>query len=652
MLEYESNPYGFTPESLTFSAQKAVNSSAYLRLTHCQRYYACSQHDAKRYDFDGRMIQAGSDWQTLSQPFLSMAKSDYYVPLKKRRPSAPYRIGRKIVNSFTNMVFGEGRFPDVVVSGDEDTQEFVKALIEETKLELKMSQLRTLGGSVGKAGLSWCYHDGLPYVQVHNGKNIYVHEWASKHRNIPKHVTEVYQYPKTHWDSEKKRLVTELWWHRQDWTLTADVVYEDCKVQGSAEPQWVIDESATAIHNDGFCHFVYVENLPAIEGNDGITDYDGVYEQMDMIDMLMSVIARGGINNLDPTLKLKMDPEIIDGGGSFQISKGSDNAIVTGKDGDASYLELGGTSITSGLQLYETMRQQVLETTECVIPDPDKIAAAGTSSVALKMLYAPMLGKCGNLRTQYGDAILELLRQMLTVAQRMYEPKVEQDEGGEEVEVVSTLQLKDVTWDEPILDEEGNPSGEYETKSRPQHPGECQSLELSWGPYFNPTSDDQQKTSALLTQATSGQQFCSTKTATEVFAGVLGRDPIKMVDELVKESEAREAEQQAQFASMGVEPGAPEVVEAESLDDLPMADAPDSISTSTNVDLTSADTAAIVSVNEARKSIGLGPLIRSDGSVDPDGFITVSEFKAKKAESIAMAAAADKGEVIQTVDDE
>jgi hypothetical protein len=50
------------------------------------------------------------------------------------------------------------------------------------------------------------------------------------------------------------------------------------------------------------------------------------------------------------------------------------------------------------------------------------------------------------------------------------------------------------------------------------------------------------------------------------------------------------------------------------------------------------DLAGVVSVNEARSSAGLGPLLTRDGAEDPDGFITVGEYKAKK-EAIAKPAA-------------
>ncbi len=49
-----------------------------------------------------------------------------------------------------------------------------------------------------------------------------------------------------------------------------------------------------------------------------------------------------------------------------------------------------------------------------------------------------------------------------------------------------------------------------------------------------------------------------------------------------------------------------------------------------SVSITGTDAAAVVTVNEARASMGLGPLALATGSNDPDGFLTIAEFKAKR----------------------
>jgi phage gp29-like protein len=62
-----------------------------------------------------------------------------------------------------------------------------------------------------------------------------------------------------------------------------------------------------------------------------------------------------------------------------------------------------------------------------------------------------------------------------------------------------------------------------------------------------------------------------------------------------------------------------------------------------HLDLTPSAIAAIATVNEARAAQGLGPLKTEGGALDPDGMLTVSEFTAKNAATVAAAAAAESG---------
>lgn len=53
------------------------------------------------------------------------------------------------------------------------------------------------------------------------------------------------------------------------------------------------------------------------------------------------------------------------------------------------------------------------------------------------------------------------------------------------------------------------------------------------------------------------------------------------------------------------------------------------------IQLAPTDIARVVSVNEARSSAGLGALTLRDGTEDPDGFLTVEQFAARKAAAVA-----------------
>jgi PBSX family phage portal protein len=62
------------------------------------------------------------------------------------------------------------------------------------------------------------------------------------------------------------------------------------------------------------------------------------------------------------------------------------------------------------------------------------------------------------------------------------------------------------------------------------------------------------------------------------------------------------------------------------------------------IDLTGTDMAAIVTVNEVRHGQGLGPLKLPSGDNDPDGFLTVFEFKAKRMAAGQVGGAAEARE--------
>ena len=533
----------------THSARSILESARYFELDRRQSYYECTQHDLKQYDFDGRMVAANGGFSA-TQPLLNAAQAPMYVPLRQRRPSSPYRLARSITNSFTMLVFGEGRFPTITVADDPESQEFVRGLVKACNLSAKMVRARTLGGACGSVGISWCFVDGAPKVEVHNAKHLWVHEWADREQLIPAHVTEVFLFEEDDYDASKGTYGRKWFWFRRDWTLQADIVYKKVEFERRGEPRWEVDPERSVIHNEGECHFVWIQNT-ANEQVDGTPDYDGHYEMLDSLDMLFSTIVRGTTLNLDPTLVLRMDPELVARQG---VRKGSDNALIVGETGSAQYMEMSGAGINAGLEVLREKRRYTLEAVQCVIPDPNEVAAHGTSSVALKLLYAPMLARCDQFREQYGAAIERLLTCMLRAAQRIMAAMTIRtvDAFGVEAEEVPKWRLPPRVETRPAVDQFGEPSGELETVRVPQSPGLGAAISLAWGPYFAPTEQDKQTAAGFALQANGGKPVMSQQSAVESFAALTGRDGTDEWNRLQQES-ARESQQQG--AMFGPDPG-------------------------------------------------------------------------------------------------
>lgn len=596
VLSFSSFGDQTTHDMRNFRPRSILYGDRFRDLDARESHYTCTRHDSKIYDFDGRVIGGPK----AMQPLISSEKSPIYIPLNMRRPSAPVRMGKIIVDSFTNLLFGENRFPNIKVTGDELTQDFIQAVVRVGRLPLAMIRARQLGGAMGTVGLSWCFHDGYPRFEVHNAKNLHVHSWLDRVLLRPRHVSEVYLFHDVKWDGKAFNKI--YYWFRRDWTPDGDFVFKDVPFKQGEDPHWEIDEEKSNRHGDGIVHFEWIQNLPTDE-IDGLPDYEGLYDQFDQLDILSSVVTRGAILNLDPTLKLKLDPDLVKRTG---IRKGSDNALIVGETGDASYMELAGTSIDAGIKLLESLRRFILETAQCVVPDPHEVAAQGVSSVTIKALFAPMLSKADVLREQYVEPIkralgnmAEVVRrkmaeppQMMPVVDERGEPAV--DEAGNPVEepVQFVLHLPPrmerrpqqqpvidpvtgMQQTEPAIDEAtGQPmidpaTGLPQTVPTmetvevdvpvPRLPGPGGGeVEAQWPPYFTPTFDDQSKLVTSMQVATGGTKaFMSGETAIDLVAAAFGIDPTQEKRRVGEDAQGSQQQTAAMFP-----PGAGGEVEA------------------------------------------------------------------------------------------
>lgn len=603
-------------------------------------FFKCTNHDWKTNDINGCVIPSGRT--SMTQPMLSQnaATPAYFVPMSSRRPNNPYRLARKIVSSFTGMLFSHGRWPQMR-SDDPITQDWAEEISKACKLQQAMIRARNSGGSCGVVGMSWGWIDGRPRVRVHEGKLLHCLEWSEEDDQIPRHVTELYKFQKQVINKKGKAELVDFW-HRRDWTDLADVVFHDCEVTDN-EPAWLIDEEKSFLHNHGRIHFEWIANAPGdeVDSCDGQPDYPETYEQLNTLDITNSVVVMGSIRNLDPTLVVKAEADLL----GNVIRKGSDNAITPGVNGDAKYLELSGTTISAGMTLVDKEVQQILDTCECILTDPDKLAASGMSSVALKIIYAPMIAKCDIMRPQYGGAIQRILdgltdfarlhmpgvpgEQILMPVQSDEEEEPQVDEAGntiepeektEPVEFFFNLPRRQV--ETPVLDENGSPTGEQTVTEEEREPG-TGAIVVEWGEYFTPTADDIQKTTSAISQAAGGKSVMSQRTAVELTANLYNRDANQEWIDVSKENADARAHELASNA--GMFPGTGGQVDPDSSglthkDDAPSEDA-----------LTDEAILDELTVNEAREIRGRKPLTLQDGSLNPDGFLPIAQYKSKVA---------------------
>ena len=445
-------------------------SARFQRMDQSEAYYRCRQYDARRYDWNGSMRGYGQ---------AADIAPGWYVPLKQRRPSARYDLPRLIVKRFTAMVFGTERFPELVVDGDDDAQDYVRALSEASKLPARMQEVRDKGGAQGAVGASFGFVDGKPRISVHNGKHIQVLNWADRYARRPAAVLEAYSYPRTVWDEKSGRPKEVTMYFARYWDEDVEVTWDPIPEEVARQSNWQNRVSSKVIrHGYSFCPFYWVQNTPDSDDVDGDSDFEGQHGTFDEINTLLSATTKGTVANVDPTLVIKDEPRANTG----TVRKGSENAIYS--KGGAEYLELKGESLKAALALMAELKHEVLDVVGVVLGDPDKMSSGVQSAAALKILYMPMCNQADVYRDQYGEFMIQLLTGMLTAAKMIWEQEegpVIQDEDGHRMQDKPTVSLS------PRM-----VANETTKVMEPQDrvPGESDVITLNWPPYFPNTWQD------------------------------------------------------------------------------------------------------------------------------------------------------------------
>lgn len=506
-----------------------VEDERFRDLDRRESYYRATQDQGKRYDWDGNLssmsgIPVAPGWR---------------VPHAMRRPSTRYDMARVIVDRLTSMTFGQDKFPEIRIEGDEDAEDYARTLAKEARLPVRLQEARNLGGSCGTAVLSFGFREGKPRVHVHNPKHVQVLAWRDYDERRPAEVVKAWASPKQVYDPDLRAMKRKDFWTVYYWSETVEIIWRDIPEHIAAQPNWsaLWPPATFTEHGYDFCPVYWIQNRPCSEAVDGEGDYEGQESTFDQINRLLSATSKGTIANVDPTLVIKMDPAANTG----QVMKGSDNAIFS--TGGAEYLELKGTAVQTAERQLERLREYVLDVAGVILTDAEKLSGAAQSAKALEILYQPMLARCDTLREQYGEhGIKVMLLDMLRVARMMLaaEPVAQPD---------GTLVQTRVILPPRITVETDEETGIESITITERVPGESENIALNWRPYFPPTWKDIVDATTGMKNANGGKPTVSQRTAVQAIAPMVGVVDIEAELARIKEEEAEAmAQQQDLFA--------------------------------------------------------------------------------------------------------
>jgi hypothetical protein len=507
-------------------------------LTALQRYGTGEQWDHLDIDWTGRRrdawtphaierLRAVGVWTIAAAAQANVA----------RRPNAPVPLAGLVVEGFSDILLGEGREPAVKVAGDQDTEAALEAVFATSETWDALAEARDQIGRCGCAAILPVLEDGRPSAQVLNAANVMVLEWEAKSAWIPRVVVEQKQVSVAV-EVDGVRQMRPAWRTRA-WDTERSYVFEDLLLDESARREHeseadyqrrrnrvdeglVLAPDGAQMHHAGRCPVIWMQNTRDSECPDSSPDYDQQsLELMDRADVLQSMLVRGSIANVDPTL------HVADYVWAQRFwptrEKGYGKVIQTSEAGQAKLIEIAGTSVDSSRTTLREIILQIEHRCGIVIIDPDT-AGSYRSGEAISLLWRRMEQAAGRKRRSLTRAVRQLAEIWITIL------------GG--------VGIKNVELPPRIIPA---PDGKGEPTVQPQALGEGRWIKVEWPPYNYPTAAQLVSTAQALAVATGGKQILSAETATSWLLNTMGRT------DAAREREQIDAEQQARVDALDVE---------------------------------------------------------------------------------------------------
>lgn len=590
-----------------------VLSARQERLDALWRYFRTTTYDRRVVDWDGAQYVGHFDSERVASK--AYVPPGFYegghMPLKLRRPTAPYHLGRLVVWRFTGLLFGASKHPLLEVTGDDDSEDYLTACVDAGALWACLVRARNYGGATGTAVFGFEFLDGRPVFTAHDPR------WCSPLFADPEtkelDALEIrYPYVDSVRDGKTGKWRPELFWYRRVIDRQTDTVWGRVPVGDGSEPAWAGWRHREVFHGLGEVPVEWVQNIPLDGDADGDPDAHGAFDLFHAVDALVAQANRGILSNSDPTVHVGTDRKL------SELRKGSDNAIATEKGGTVEYLEISGTGPKAALELADRLEDRALKLCQCVIDEAR--SAVSKTATEVDRDYSSMWERADVLRGQYGPAVVRLVSK-LDRAVRKYAVGITLPDGRT-VAMEPTLPPREQSVTAA--------DGSTQKVMQPRRLGPGGSISLKWPPYTKPTAREVGEAVKAAADAKEAELIDAEHATRYVAHHFEVDDPAGMLRRMAKEKEASRAREADElYAKM--------VAERSMAADGQKDDTGAPVSKVGVVRFTDGERDdGIATINEIRATKGFGPIA--------NGELTVPQYKNLYPDLYANAVNIDKGE--------
>lgn len=342
--------------------------------------------------FEGRQYSHLPAWDQ------ALSADESYIPVRKRQPLLQFGLANALMSRLASKLVSKRNFPKFKVEDDPDTEEFLRMVIQATKLTSSLMEpvKRELvaGSSLVRFSIvdgaykiehylsKWCFPEFLPNGQLKFVKVQYVYEDFE--------------------DLDEQKQPKKKW-YRIDLGMQTDIKYKATEFKQDAEPEFKVESSVK--HDLGYVQAEWfrtsIENNN-IDGQSLIADSLGFIDELNY-SMSQSSNAIG--YNQDPQLALShMDEDDVE-----KLIRSSQKAWNLGKEGEATFLESTLNGVNVAMEFRDKVKMSIQEMTRVVLLDPEKMVAHAQSAKAMEVMHGPMVELIEELQPQIEENIKNLV---------------------------------------------------------------------------------------------------------------------------------------------------------------------------------------------------------------------------------------------------
>lgn len=495
---------------------------------------------------------------------------DLDVPLQERAPCIVYPITRIAINSNTDLVLGEGRYPELTTKIAEDEADDENGLSSDQSKEVDRFIREYHRVSRFKAGARESFNSGQGCGSVacihgvRQGKpfqDLIPAKWCEPELDQEGAVLKLtiqYPYLEQYQDKAGDWCVrTKIYRRVIDDQNDTEFFPADAPDTRNAEIDWKPNKARSVQHKLGFCPVVW---YPFMRGAQPINVVDGeaihafLYQEIEAHDFALSMRHRASLYAGDPQwveIGVEQGYNPSDGGRTAMLpatpqggAPSADNPVVGGyvlgakqarkrgssqiyqyesPDVKVELVTLPGDALTALHDNAFDLRMKLQEAMAVVFLDPENIKfAVTTSGKALAAIKQRQLDRCDQYRDDFADKFFEpSVSMQLRIAQAILA-------RGEKLRVPGAEKVK------PLL-KKFMVDGQWSVPS----------LQIIWGDYFKPDPEDQQKIIAMVVSALSSPiPVLTLGLALQKIAPIFGIENIAAIQEQLEQEQAdRDAHQ-------------------------------------------------------------------------------------------------------------